>query len=84
MKKRQVSNEVLIFVLLFILVAIASLLLASCPVDQPLIIPPEPRAETFGSSTNRIAGVPFHRRPGGGGSHMHALEDGLELMPSKK
>ena len=36
--------EVLMIVLLILLIAITSLLLASCPVDRPLIVPPERRA----------------------------------------
>ncbi len=35
-----VKEKELIVVLLILLIAITSLLLASCPVDQPLIFPP--------------------------------------------
>ncbi len=60
--------EVLMIVLLILLIAITSLLLASCPVDQPLIVPPERRAETSRSSKAKATsmGLQFDRFAYGG------------------
>ncbi|MCZ6770006.1 MAG: hypothetical protein O7D93_12245 [Acidobacteria bacterium] len=44
------SKKGLIIVLMILLLVIASLLMAWCPIDQPLIFPPERRAETSPSS----------------------------------